>query len=148
MRIVIFDEKVFIMANTLYVNIRKAMLLANFNWEQDTLKVMLVDSTYTMQNTHEFLSDIPTSARIANPVTLEECTVTADGAADARDCTFPSVQNDGRTVSKILIFKDTGTPETSPLVAYIDTATGLPLTPNGGDIIIVWDNGVNKIFRP
>ena len=31
--------------------------------------------------------------------------------------------------------------------AYIDTATGLPITPNGGDIIVTWDNGINKIFR-
>ena len=35
---------------------------------------------------------------------------------------------------------------TSQLVAYIDTATGLPVTPNGGNIQIVWDTGANKIF--
>jgi len=23
----------------------------------------------------------------------------------------------------------------------------LPITPNGGDIIVTWDNGINKIFR-
>ena len=40
-----------------------------------------------------------------------------------------------------------GTEATSPLIAYIDTATGLPITPNGGDIIVTWDNGTNKIFR-
>lgn len=35
----------------------------------------------------------------------------------------------------------------SPLIAYIDTATGLPVTPNGGDITIAWDSGANKIFK-
>jgi hypothetical protein len=30
---------------------------------------------------------------------------------------------------------------------YIDAATGLPLTPNGGDVTIQWDNGANKIFK-
>ena len=33
-------------------------------------------------------------------------------------------------------------------LAFIDTATGLPITPNGGDIIVVWDGGANRIFRP
>jgi hypothetical protein len=33
------------------------------------------------------------------------------------------------------------------LIAYIDTATGLPVTPGGGDIDITWDNGSNKIFK-
>lgn len=28
-----------------------------------------------------------------------------------------------------------------------NTAAGLPVTPNGGNINITWDNGVNKIFR-
>jgi hypothetical protein len=46
-----------------------------------------------------------------------------------------------------VIYKDTGTAATSPLIAYIDTATGLPVTPNGGDITVTWDNGSNKIFK-
>ena len=33
------------------------------------------------------------------------------------------------------------------VIAFIDTATGLPVTPNGGDITITWDNGANKIFK-
>jgi len=33
------------------------------------------------------------------------------------------------------------------LIAFIDTATNLPVTPNGGDIIVAWDNGANKIFK-
>jgi hypothetical protein len=27
------------------------------------------------------------------------------------------------------------------------TASGLPVTPNGGNIVITWDNGANKIFK-
>jgi hypothetical protein len=47
----------------------------------------------------------------------------------------------------IVYYKDTGTAGTSPLIAYIDTATGLPVTPNGGDINIIPDNGSNKLFK-
>lgn len=35
------------------------------------------------------------------------------------------------------------------LIAFVDQTSGvaLPITPNGGDIIITWDNGANKIFK-
>jgi hypothetical protein len=47
----------------------------------------------------------------------------------------------------LVIYKDTGMASTSPLIAYIDTATGLPYTPSGGNIDVAWDNGSNKIFK-
>lgn len=134
------------MANTLYAKGRQRFLEGQFNWLTDTIKVILVDTgSYTPQTeTHEFLSDISSSARVTTPVTLASKSTT-NGAADAADCTFTAVS--GATIEAIVIYKDTGTESTSPLIAFIDTATGLPLTPNGGDIICVWDNGVNKIFR-
>jgi len=93
---------------------------------------------------HEFLSDVGSSARITTPVTLTSKTSTG-GAADAADVTFTSVS--GPSIEAIILYRDTGTEATSPLIAYIDTATGLPITPNGGDIIVTWDNGTNKIFK-
>lgn len=132
------------MANTLYDAARKRFLEAQINWQTDTIKVLLVDtSAYTPQTqTHEYLSDISTSARIAGPVTLTS-KATAGGAADAADVTFTSVS--GASIEAIVIYSDTGTEATSPLIAYIDTATGLPITPNGGDIIVTWDKIINKI---
>lgn len=134
------------MANTLYDFARQRFLEAQINWMTDTVKVILVDTgAYTPQTSvHQYLSDIPTSARIAGPVTLT-AKATTGGAADAADCTFPTVS--GASIEAIVIYADTGTESTSPLIAYIDTATGLPITPNGGDIIVTWDNGTNKIFK-
>lgn len=134
------------MANTLYDSARQGFLEAQINWLTDTMKVLLVDSgAYTPNvSTHQFLADIPISSRIAGPVTLTSKTTTG-GAADAADVTFTSVS--GASIEMIVIYKDTGTEATSPLLAMIDTATGLPITPNGGDIIVTWDNGVNKIFK-
>lgn len=121
------------MANTLYDYCRQRFLEAQINWMTDTIKVILVStSAYTPQTAvHQYLADIPVSARIAGPVTLT-AKATTGGAADASDCTFTSVS--GATINAIVIYKDTGTEATSPLTAYIDTATGLPITPNGGDI--------------
>ena len=134
------------MANTLYDYARQRFLEAQINWMTDTVKVILVDNgAYTPQTSvHQYLSDIPTSARIAGPVTLTS-KATTGGAADAADVTFPSVT--GASIEAIIIYADTGVEATSPLIAYIDTATGLPITPNGGDIIVTWDNGTNKIFK-
>ena len=134
------------MANTLYDFARQRFLEAQINWMTDTIKVILVDTgAYTPQTAvHQYLSDIPTSARIAGPVTLTAKSTTG-GAADAADIAFTAVS--GASIEAIIIYVDSGTEATSPLIAFIDTATGLPITPNGGDIIVTWDNGTNKIFK-
>lgn len=134
------------MANTLYDAARQGFLEGQINWLTDTFQVYLVDTgNYTPNtSTHQYLSDLSTSARVAGPVTLTSKTTTG-GAADAADVTFSSVT--GASIEAIVIVKSTGVDSTSPLIAFIDTATGLPITPNGGDIIITWDNGTNKIFR-
>lgn len=134
------------MANTLYDLGRKRFLEANINWLTDTIKVVLVDTgSYTANFTsHEFFADVSVGARVTTSVTLVGKDTTG-GAADASDVTFTSVS--GPSIEAIIIYKDTGTEATSPLIAYIDTATGLPITPNGGDIIVTWDNGPNKIFK-
>ena len=121
------------MANTLFDYCRQRFLEAQINWMTDTVKVILVSTSgYTPQTAvHQYLADVPVSARIAGPITLT-AKATTGGAADAADCTFTSVS--GATINAIGIYKDTGTEATSPLIAYIDTATGLPITPNGGDI--------------
>lgn len=112
------------MANTLYDFARQRFLEAQINWMTDTIKVILVDTdAYTPQTAvHQYLSDIPTSARIAGPVTIT-AKATTGGAADGADVTFTAVS--GASIEAIVIYVDTGTESTSPLIAYIDTATGL-----------------------
>lgn len=134
------------MANTLYDKARQRFLEGQMVWTTDTIKAVLVDAgAYTLSAaSHEFLSDVAVGARISASVALGSKTATG-GSADAGDTTFTAVS--GTTIEAIIIYKDTGVEATSPLIAYIDTGTGLPITPNGGDIIVTWDNGTNKIFR-
>ncbi len=134
------------MANPLFDKARQRFLEGQFNWNTDTIKAVLVDTgTYTVNlSAHEFLSDIGTGARISTSGAFTG-KATTGGAADANDVTFTSVT--GASIEAIVLYKDTGTDSTSPLIAFIDTATGLPITPNGGDIIVTWDNGPNKIFK-
>lgn len=134
------------MANTLYDKARERFLRGQINWDTDTMKVCLVDkNVYTPNFTsHEYLSDVSGSAIVAAGVTLTGKSSTS-GAADANDVTFTAVS--GNESEALIIYKDTGDTATSPLIALIDSATGLPITPNGGDIIVVWDNAANKIFK-
>jgi hypothetical protein len=134
------------MSNALYDKGRQGFLEGNIDWDTDVIKAVLIDAAdYTVDlATHQYLSDIPAAARVATSAALSGKTVT-DGVADAADFTFTAVSGDPSEA--LVIFKDTGTEGTSRLIAYIDTATGLPVTPNGGDINVSWDNGSNKIFK-
>lgn len=134
------------MANALYDKGRENILGGDIDWDVDTIKVVLVDSAdYTLDiAAHNALDDIPAAGRVATSGALTSKTKTA-GVADADDVTLSSVSGD--QFEYIILYKDTGVEATSLLIACIDTATGLPCTPNGGDIIIQWDSGANKIFK-
>lgn len=57
------------------------------------------------------------------------------GAFDHADETYPSLS--GATVESLDYFDfQTAVDATSPMLANIDSWTGLPLTPNGGDVIL------------
>ena len=60
---------------------------------------------------------------------------------DAQDAYFSSIS--GSDITGILIYRDC---KDHHLIAFIDKAYSLPAIPNGGDIIVTWDNGTNKIF--
>jgi hypothetical protein len=134
------------MANALYDKGRQKFLEGSIHWGSDDIKVILVDTAdYTVDlAVDEFLDDIDGDAVIATSANLGTKTTTG-GVADAADVTFSAVTGDQSEA--LVIYKDSGTASTSPLIAYIDTASGLPVTPNGGDITVQWDNGTNKIFK-
>ena len=67
------------------------------------------------------------------------------GVADADDVTFSAVSGDPSEA--LVIYKHNATESLATLIAYIDSATGLPVTPNGGDITVTWDSGANRIFK-
>lgn len=134
------------MANALYDKGREAFLSGSISWSSDNIKVVLVDvGDYTADlATDQYLSSIAAVGRVATSGNLASKTVAA-GVADAADVTFSAVSGD--QCEALVIYKDTGDAATSPLIAYIDSATNLPVTPNGGDITVAWDNGANKIFK-
>ncbi len=113
-------------------------------WTAQNIKAVLVDTAlYTIDlATHQFLSSIAIGARVATSGNFASKTLAA-GVLDAADITFPAVT--GAQCGLVVVYRDSGSAATSELLFAIDTATNLPVTPNGGDITISWDNGANKI---
>lgn len=134
------------MANAIYTKGKEGFLDGSIHWTTDNIKALLVDtSLYTVNlATDQYLSDIPSGARVATSALLTGRTATG-GIADADDASFPSVI--GASVEAVVIFSDTGSAASSKLIAYLDTVTGLPFTPNNGSAVLSWANTTNKIFK-
>lgn len=132
------------MANALYTVGKQQILSGSISFPSDTIKAALVTSAYAQDLVgDEFYNEI-SAVVVGTPQTLASKTVTG-GVFDAADISFPAVPA-GSTVKAVVLYKDTGLASSSPLIAFIDTITGFPLATNGGDITIVWDAGVNRIF--
>jgi uncharacterized glyoxalase superfamily protein PhnB len=131
------------MANAIYPEYKQSVLAGDANSDLDTdtatdgVYVALIDTgTYTYSSAHQFYSDLSgvvgTDQRITSPTV-------ANGTFDGADVTFPTTS--GNTVEALVFYrKNSGANTTWRLVAYMDTSvTGLPVTPNGGDITLVWN---------
>jgi len=129
------------MANVLYELAREKFLSGNINWNSDTIRVVLIDTNDYTANflTDEFFTDIPAAAKVASG-SLASLTST-NGIADADNLTLSSVSGD-QSEALVVMKQDTDDND-SPLIAFIDTATGLPVTPSGGDIVITWDTALS-----
>lgn len=119
------------MANALYPKIKEALLQGDVALDTDTVKVALVDTgAYTYSSAHQFLSSV--AGITATSGALASKTFT-NGTFDSADPVFTAAT--GAVSEALVLYVDTGTAGTSRLIAYYDTGvTGLPVTPNGGDI--------------
>lgn len=130
--------------NALYANAKNMFLTSTLDWVASNVKVALVDkSKYNADVTNDqYLSDVPTEAitKLSGNLTTKTA---VKGVADADNVVIPAVTGQ---VDAIVLFKDTGTSSTSPLIAYIDTSMGLPILMNSGDFSIQWNDGSSKIF--
>lgn len=122
--------------NSLYTKGKEALLNGSIIWTTSNMKAMLIDTSLYTANltTDQYLSDIAAGARVASSPLLATRTATG-GVADAADPTISSVTSTG-DVSAFVIYNDTGSASNSQLLGYFDTATGLPFTPNGGDVVL------------
>jgi|SanBayMetagenome_1026888.scaffolds.fasta_scaffold55275_2 hypothetical protein len=126
------------MPNAIYPKYKEAVLQSSANSSlTGTVKAALVDTgTYTYSAAHEFLTSL--SGVVGTAQTIGATKSYTNGVFDGGDVTYSAVT--GNTAEALVLYIDTGTAGTSRLVAFIDTGvTGLPVTPNGGDINVTWN---------
>lgn len=131
--------------NALYPKAREKFLRGEIDWDDHNIKVSGVDATYTYDAAHEFHTSLTgivfTSADLTGKTSI-------DGIADAADLTVPAVS--GATIAGLIVWRDTATPATSPLILYLARTAAsvvLAVAPDGGDLRINWPNGATKIFK-
>ncbi len=131
------------MANAVYLKYKESVLKeadANNGLDGTTTAapyVALVDTgTYTFSSSHQFYSSLSGIVGTDQPLTTPTVT---NGTFDADDVTFTAVS--GASVEALVIYRhNTGANTTWRLVLFEDTSvTGLPVTPNGGNIVVTWN---------
>lgn len=131
------------MANKIYPKWKEALLQASADSDlagsgTTGVYVALVDTgTYTYSDSHQYYSDL--SGIVGTPVEIGATKSYTSGVFDGADATFSAVS--GNTAEALVLYrKNAGANTTWRLVAYLDTSvTGLPVTPNGGDITVAWN---------
>lgn len=136
------------MANFIMDSYRNGVFGAHatyLDYDADTIRAMFVDhADDTPVVTDDFIDDIASAGRvpaIASCPALGGKTIGSLGVGiiDATDTVFSSLSGDQS--ESLILFKDTSVEATSNLICRWDTATGLPLTPNGGNVTVVWAGG-------
>ena len=121
------------MASAKYPIGMKAILDGTIALLSDTIKVALIDTgVYTYDSAHDFYNDVSAGV-VGTPVALASKTTTG-GVFDAADTVITAVS--GASIEAVIVYKDTGNAATSPVLSFHD---GLSLTPNGGNITVVWN---------
>jgi hypothetical protein len=121
------------MASQLYPLGKKAILDADIDFLVDNIKVLGIDTADETYNAaDQYHSNITGAGIVFTSGNLAGKTTTA-GVFDANDITISSVTGD--TIEALVVYKDTGTSSTSPLIAWFDIST---FTPNGSDATVVW----------
>jgi len=132
------------MANAVYPKYKQSLMTesdANKSLDQSGTSapyasLVTTSGGYTYSAAHQFYSSVTnvvgTEVAITTPSVV-------NGLFDGDDVTFTAVS--GTVIGAIIIFRrNTGANGTWRLVLYEDTSvTGLPVTPNGGNIVITWN---------
>lgn len=141
------------MANKLFDTAREGFLKSEVAWVVPTIKVALVRG-YSFDGTHTYVSDVTGAGgtlHASSTALLSKATTL--GVADAADITFvtpaPNSNNHSLLVYQASAVGGGADVATSAqrVIAWIDTAAGIPVQPNGSNITITWDSGTNRIFH-
>jgi len=132
------------MANVFFDFGREGILDRTIDMTGD-IRVMLVKSTYSLNQAHKFLVDLG-AVDNGRTVSLASKTYSA-GVLDAADTSLNATA--AVACNAYILFLHTGADATARVIGYVDTvSSGLPFTPSAGQLVnILWDNGANRILK-
>ncbi len=143
------------MANAVYPVYKQNLLAgtAGYDLDNDTVNdgpyCALVETGYTYSAAHDFHDDI-TAANISGTDQRITGPTVTNGVFSGTDLTYTAVAYGGADVDTLIIYRhNSGANTTWPLVLFLDAGvTGLPVTPNGGNITVTWADSpaTNNIF--
>ena len=128
------------MAGAVYPLTLEKMWKGDIDADAGTVKIVAVSSTYVYSAAHEFFDDV--TGQLGNAATLTSKTFTA-GVFDAADLTVSGVTS-GNTITAFIIYIDTGSAATSPLLVFEDRradTTPVNFAGNNLDINVSWPLG-------
>ena len=128
-------------------NIAKERLAKDtLNFTTDTIKIILIGTGYTFDPDHQFVSAVVSNEINATNYTRKTATLTIT-RQDPNDRAViivaqPTYTNIGgttdSTIAGAILFKDTGSDSTSPLIACLDLSPST-ITTNGSSITLTFD---------
>jgi hypothetical protein len=132
------------MVNSFYPKFKQSLLTeadANKSLDQTGSNapyaaLVVIAGGYVYSAAHQFYTSLTNIAGTDMPILTP---TVVNGLFDGADCTFANVAA-GPTIGAIVLYrKNAGLNTTWRLVAYEDSgAAGMPITPNGGSINVVW----------
>lgn len=143
------------MADILPNSFFKHIMNGGIDLDTDTIKVMLLTNSHSNNiDTQEYIDDVSANEvsgtgysaggqALANKAVTQDNT-DDEGVFDADDLTWSS---SSITARYAVVYKDTGTPSTSPIVCIIDF--GADKTSDNGDFTIQWNaEGILNANQP
>ena len=110
--------------------------------DTDNIDASLLDQTDSGTITASFVDyDEVDGATVVATTNVTVSSITGGVVTLSGAITFSTVTGDA--ADYLTVWKNSGSPATSPLIITWDSAsTGLPVTPNGGDITATWGTNV------
>ena len=140
------------MATVVHDNFRNAQLgvpansTTTVDFDADDIDVALLDATDSgaIDTSTENYGEVDGADVVADradssdvPLTNKTVGTVATGVFDADSVTFDAISGDA--ADYLVLYKYHATPANATMIVTWDSATtGLPVTPNGGDITVAW----------
>ena len=129
------------MANLLYPEGAEAITKGLVDLSSDSLRIALLNSTYTYSATDDFLDDIAGGERVALAGSDLTSVVCSNGNVDAADYTFSTVAT-GSTITSFVLYVHNASEAAARLIMFQDkdsSDASISLATNGGSITVAFN---------